>query len=143
MARIQISNDPSGHIIVSFSYNPSIVTKIKAIEGRRWHPVEKHWNFPKLDCMLEKILKVFGDNEVQIDPTLKTATSKVKDTPSPLVGEGQTPVPSPLGGEGGGEGYHLEDLRREFVSRKYSYKTIIFRNSWGNSIAKRLKSILT
>lgn len=38
--------------------------------------------------MLEKILKVFADNEIQIDPALKIATSKVKDTPSPLVGEG-------------------------------------------------------
>jgi hypothetical protein len=27
-------------------------------------------------------------------------------------------------GEGQGEGYNFEDLRRELVSRKYSYKTI-------------------
>jgi hypothetical protein len=112
MARIQISNDPSGHIIVSFPYDPLLVSKVKTIEGRRWHPVEKHWSFPKLDGMLEKILKVFSNGSVQIDPALKTATSKVKDTPSPFVGEGR------------GEGYNFEDLRKELASRKYSYKNI-------------------
>src|SRR4030042_3961579 len=44
MARIQISNDPSGRIIFSFPYDPLLVAKIKTIEGRRWHPVEKHWS---------------------------------------------------------------------------------------------------
>jgi len=112
MVKANIGKDTLGRIVVSFHYDPSIVTKIKAIEGRRWHPAEKHWSFPNKDGMLEKILKIFGDNEVQIDPTLKTATSKVRDTPSPLVGEGR------------GEGYNFEDLRRELVSRKYSYKTI-------------------
>jgi hypothetical protein len=46
MARIQISNDPSGRIIISFPYDPFLVTKVKTIDGRRWHPVEKHWSFP-------------------------------------------------------------------------------------------------
>jgi len=81
MATIQISNDPSGRIILSFPYDPLLVSKVKTIDGRRWHPVEKHWSF---------------------QPTL----------------------PSPLEGEGGGEGYNFEDLRREFLSREYSYKTI-------------------
>ncbi|MEW6216004.1 MAG: site-specific tyrosine recombinase/integron integrase, partial [Nitrospirota bacterium] len=35
-----------------------------------------------------------------------------------------TPVPSPLSGGGKGEGYNFQDLRRELVSRKYSYKTV-------------------
>jgi hypothetical protein len=42
MARIQISNDPSGRITVSFPYDPLLVEKVKSIDGRRWHPVEKH-----------------------------------------------------------------------------------------------------
>ena len=88
MATIQISNDPSGRIILSFPYDPLLVSKVKTIDGPRWHPVEKHWSFPKLDGMLKKILKVFADNEIQIDPALKTTTSKAKDTPSPLAGEG-------------------------------------------------------
>jgi len=45
MARIQIANDPSGRIIVSFPYDALLVAKVKTIEGRRWHPEEKHWSF--------------------------------------------------------------------------------------------------
>jgi hypothetical protein len=71
MARIYISNDPSGRIIASFPYDPLLVSKAKTIDGRKWHPVEKHWSFPNRNGVLEKILKVFGGNEVQIDPALK------------------------------------------------------------------------
>ena len=112
MARIQVSKDSSGRTIVSFPYDSLLVSQVKTIEGRKWHPAEKCWSLPNNDGILEKILKVFWDEEVKIDPTLKTVTSKVKDTPSPLEGEGW------------GEGYNFEDLRRELVSRKYSYKTI-------------------
>ena len=110
MVQANIGKDLSGRIVVSFPYDPSIVTKIKTIEGRRWHPAEKHWSFPNTDSILEKILKVFGDKEVQIDPSLKTVISKIKDTPSPLVGEGK------------GEGYNFEDLRRELVYWKISIR---------------------
>jgi len=41
MAEVNISNDLYGRIAVSFPYDSSIITKIKAIGGRRWHPVEK------------------------------------------------------------------------------------------------------
>jgi len=109
MARIQVSNDPSGRIIVSFPCAPLLASKVKTMDGPRWHPAEKHWSFPNKNGILEKILEVLGSEELQIDPALKTATSKVKNTPSPLAGEGQ------------GEGYHFEDLRRELLSRKYSY----------------------
>ena len=43
MARIHISNDPSGQIVVSFPYDLLLVEKIKTIDGRRWHPSEKYW----------------------------------------------------------------------------------------------------
>jgi len=104
MARIQVSIDLSGRIIVSFPYDPLIVDKVKSIDGRRWHPARKHWSFPKLDGVLDKIVGLFENEDVQVDPSLKTAASKTKDTPSPL------------GGEGKGEGYNFEDLRRELVS---------------------------
>jgi hypothetical protein len=45
MARIQVSKDLSGRIIVSFPYDPLLVAKVKTIDGRRWHPAEKHWGF--------------------------------------------------------------------------------------------------
>jgi hypothetical protein len=46
MAGIQISNDPSDRIIVSFPYDPLLVANIKTIDGPRWHPAEEHWSFP-------------------------------------------------------------------------------------------------
>jgi len=46
MARINVSRGPSGRIIVSFPYDALLVAKVKTIEGRRWHPAEKHWGFP-------------------------------------------------------------------------------------------------
>jgi len=46
MARIQISNDPSGRIIVSFPYDPVHLSRGKTIDGRRWHPLGKRWTFP-------------------------------------------------------------------------------------------------
>jgi hypothetical protein len=92
MARIQISNDTSGRTIVSFPYAPLLVAKVKTIDGRRWHPVEKNWSFSNKDGILEKILKVFEGKEAPIGPTLKTDTPKVKETPSPLAGEGRVRV---------------------------------------------------
>jgi hypothetical protein len=80
MARIEISNDPSGRITISFPYDPLLVAKVKTIDGRRWHPIEKHWSFPKLDGMLEKILKVFGDEVVQIDPSLQAKPPKTSSS---------------------------------------------------------------
>ena len=71
MARTQISSDPSGRIIVSFPYAPLLVEKIKSIDGRRWHPVEKHWSFPNTDGTLERILEVFHGREIHIDPPLQ------------------------------------------------------------------------
>ncbi len=79
MARIQISNDPSGRIIVSFPYDPLLVTKVKTIDGRKWHPVEKYWSFPNTDETLEKILKVFGDENIQIDHSLTGTVPEVLD----------------------------------------------------------------
>jgi integrase/recombinase XerD len=121
MARIHILNDPSGRIIVSFPYDPLLVSKVKTIEGRRWHSVEKHWSFLKLDGMLEKILKVFGNEEIQIDPALKgivpdfvvsAQSNDLRTERSGVVESGLSPK------------FDFEDLRKELVSRKYSYKTI-------------------
>lgn len=85
----------SDHCFLSFPYDPLLVAKVKTIHGRRWHPEEKHCSFPKLEGMLEKILKVFEDEDIHLDPALKTAAPNIKDTPSPPEGEGR------------GEGYHF------------------------------------
>lgn len=91
MARIQISNDSSGRIIASFPYDPLLVSKVKTIDGRKWHPAEKHWSFPDSAGILEKISKVFEEKDVRIAPVLNTGTSSVRDTPSPPGPEGTFP----------------------------------------------------
>jgi hypothetical protein len=42
MARIRVSKDPSGHIIVSFPYDPLLIAAAKTIPSHKWHPVEKY-----------------------------------------------------------------------------------------------------
>jgi len=103
---VNITKDDSGIIVVTFPYNPQLVAKVKTIPGRKWHPEKKYWSFPNTDGTLEKILKAFEGEEVHIDSALH-----VKNAPSPIVGESK------------GEEY-LKDLRRELLSRKYSYKTV-------------------
>ena len=46
MTRNKISEDPSGRIILSFPHPLVLVSEVKTIEGRRWHPAEKYWSFP-------------------------------------------------------------------------------------------------
>ena len=48
--------------------NHLLVAKAKTIPSYRSHPVEKLWNFPNTDETLEKILKVFGGEEINLDP---------------------------------------------------------------------------
>jgi len=104
--KVKILKDRENNLVVSFPYNPQFVQKINSIKGHRWHPDGKYWSFPNTNGILERILKVFEGEKVYIDPTLQS-----KEFLSPLVGESS------------GEG-DFEDLRREFVSRKYSYKTV-------------------
>jgi len=142
MVKVNIGKDASGRIVVSFPYNPITVSKVKAIDGRRWHPAEKHWSFPNSEGTLEKILKVFEGEEIHLDSAMKrTAPDLVVSAQSndlrtdnhsiPLLEKEGTIKFPPLtkGGKGGfGSGlpskFAFEDLRRELVSRKYSYKTV-------------------
>jgi len=104
IGKLKSLKDRENNLMVSFPYNPQFVEKIKTIKGHRWHPEEKYWSFPNSNGTLEKILGVFESEKVYIDPALQVNTI-------PFVGEGK------------GEGV-FEDLRRELVSRKYSYKTV-------------------
>lgn len=102
-----VGKDISGRITVAFPYNPQLVQKVKTIDGRKWHKYEKYWSFPDPDGIVEKILKVFEGEEIHLDPTLQT------EFPRPVIARPEGPKQS-----------HFEDLRRELISRKYSYKTI-------------------
>jgi len=42
MSSVKISEDiQQWEIVVTFSYDPKFVAKVKSIEGRRWHPDKK------------------------------------------------------------------------------------------------------
>jgi site-specific recombinase XerD len=125
MARIHISKDETGRLTVSFPYNPLFVKKIKTIPGYKWHPAEKNWSFPNSDETLEKIFKAFSGEEIQLDPALQVSTPVIarSETPSPVIARGRNPR-SNLKGSWQAPQSHFEDLRRELLSRKYSYKTV-------------------
>ena len=109
-----VSKNDSDRITVSFRYDPLRIEKIKTIHGRKWHKDEKYWSFPNTDGTLEKILEVFKDEEIHIDPALQAKPSiSFKAPPSPVIARPEGPKQS-----------QFEDLRRELISRKYSYKTV-------------------
>jgi len=111
---VNISIDHSGNLLVAFQYNPILVQKVKTIHGYRWHPDKKHWSFPNVNGILEKILEVFKDEEIHIDPALQGTVPDLR-----------TGLPISLGGVvESGLSPAFEDLRRELVSRKYSYRTV-------------------
>ncbi len=70
MPEIKISTGYSGRLTVSFQYRPYLVTKIKSIEGHRWHPGEKYWSFPYTGMVLKKILEIFMNEDIQMDPAI-------------------------------------------------------------------------
>ena len=109
---------------MSFPYDPLLVATAKTIPGHRWHPVEKYWSFPNSNEILQKILEAFQGVEIHMDPALQTEerTNRTEQNPTLEKGgeggfssENKAPIPPEL---------KLEDLRRELVTRKYSYKTV-------------------
>src|SRR3990167_5792486 len=70
ISKVKVSKDTSGKITVAFPYDPSRISKIKTIEGHKWNPDKKHWSFPDSEGVLHKILKIFGQEQVHIDPAL-------------------------------------------------------------------------
>lgn len=70
MTPIRIRSGDDGRLIVTFSYTPGRVEKIKMIPGKRWHPEEKHWTVPSTDGMVERLVSLFEGERVEVDPAL-------------------------------------------------------------------------
>jgi len=112
MNKIKVEKEDSQKIKVIFPYyNPSYVSKIKTIEGYKWHPEEKYWSFPNTNGILEKILKIFEGEKIHIGSALQTGVSSIIASNEPLI-------------KSVAKQSQFEDLRRELISRKYSYKTV-------------------
>jgi integron integrase len=67
----------SGRITVAFPYDPLLVAKVKTIGGYKWHPDKKYWSFPNSDEILNKILKVFGQEQVHSGSTSQINLSPI------------------------------------------------------------------
>jgi hypothetical protein len=89
MVEANIKKDISGRILVSFRYDPHLVAKIKTIEGRRWHPAEKHWSFPNRDDILDKILEGFRGQGSPNRPCFKNGYFHNKRYPLAPCGRGR------------------------------------------------------
>lgn len=106
MASIKISKDiQQGKIVVTFSYDPKFVAKIKTIEGHRWHPDKKYWSFPHSEDILKKILSVFKNENIDLDSTLQVSFKQKSDKQAP----NQTQI--------------TEKVMKELKLRGYSPKT--------------------
>ena len=127
-----IEKSSTGGITVAFSYTPLLVEKVKTIPDHRWNPKEKHWSFPGSNGTLGKILKVFEGEKIHLDPALQSQASNVVIARHPELVEGskqsQGTVPDLRTKQSevveSGLSPAFEDLRRELLSRKYSYKTV-------------------
>jgi len=96
MNKIKIQKQNSERIKITFpNYNYSYISKIKSIEGYKRHSEEKFWAIPNTDGNLQKIIFIFGKEEIVIDQSLQKKLNQ-----------------------------NLEELKRELIIRKYSKKTI-------------------
>jgi len=106
MASIRISKDiQQGKIVVTFSYDPKFVAKVKSIEGHRWHPDKKYWSFPYSQEILRKILSVFKGENIDLDSTLQVSFNQVVDKREP------------------NQAQITEEVNKELKLRGYSLKT--------------------
>ena len=103
--KIRINPYGSERVSVTFPYSPIFIEKIKAIEGRSWHPKKRFWSVPNTPDVLERLLRIFGDEKVYIDPTLRIASYSRTDV---QVGP-QAEIP--------------EAVKRELKLRGYSRST--------------------
>jgi hypothetical protein len=128
---VNLSKDISGRITVVFHYNLLFIERVKTIPGHRWHSDKKHWSFPNTNDTLEKILKAFKGEEIHIDLSLQHPKTVIA---MPTLRQKQSSdtiqIPSLIKrGEGRFSDKNLpstdfDDLNRELLSRKYSYKTV-------------------
>lgn len=67
---IKLEKRSDNRIAVRFSYNPVYISKIKTINGSRWHPREKYWSVPYSDGILERISAIFNSGIIDVEPSL-------------------------------------------------------------------------
>lgn len=74
---IRIGPGEVGRLIVRLPYSPECIAKIKTVAGRRWHQEKRCWTVPHIPDTLARLLALFADRPVEVDPALRPA--KVRD----------------------------------------------------------------
>jgi len=69
--RIKTNKGQSGKIKVTVTYNPIYIKKLKYVTSHSWNPEQKCWVFPHSDDVVKKLLDIFKDEDVWIDPSLR------------------------------------------------------------------------
>jgi hypothetical protein len=57
--------------LASFPYNPEFVSKVKSIDGYRWHPDKKYWSFPYFEKTLKRLLLAFKNENIYVDSNVQ------------------------------------------------------------------------
>jgi uncharacterized protein (TIGR02391 family) len=88
MVRIRVQFEPNGHLAVPVPYDPDAIAKIKTVEGRRWDPSRQVWTIPATENTVLRLQILFGQDQVDIDPSALNQTSAgnlvdVPDSPAP------------------------------------------------------------
>ncbi|MGP6207478.1 DNA methyltransferase [Cuniculiplasma sp. SKW3] len=65
-SKVLIERSGEGRITISTPYDPELISKFKEIKGHKWNPEIKKWSFPLNFETLKDILKIFGNDEVEI-----------------------------------------------------------------------------
>jgi len=73
VARIVVEKGQPEEIIIRFPYDPTLVAKIKTIEGRRWNPLEKYWTVPITHGIIDVLTKTFAPEPLVVNSALKPA----------------------------------------------------------------------
>jgi len=124
---VNITKDDAG-IVVTFPYSLLLVEKIKTIPCHKWHPDKKYWSFPNSNGTLEKILEVFEGEKIYIDSSLKPQLNRyvIARDKVPYQSHTENCHSEPVSESHSSHSpiYNFEDLRKELVSRKYTYKTV-------------------
>lgn len=68
--KIRIWKSNKDSIIIMLPYNPEYISKIKTLDGYKWHPTGKYWNVPYTNTNFNQLQFLFDDEELLIDPKL-------------------------------------------------------------------------
>jgi integrase/recombinase XerD len=73
---IRMMAGEENQVMVSMSYSPQRVAKMKTIAGRRWHPGEKCWTVPSSEGTIAALRFLFAGEAMEIDRALGSPSAQ-------------------------------------------------------------------